>query len=194
MHLSIETVIKMAFKNNSFTAGVTVAVIIVVLTSIILIFFCLHKKKISKPIKLQISDITHDSIVLEWTKPKKGGKHVTKPKYPGRPRHKPTFTLVTQNSISLTWHEPEYGADLVKRYNVLFCPTDNRQGEWKKLVVEGIYRFTCIDELVPETEYSFKVCPEGEFGMGPESDLSDPIKTNKILSKQMKELSERVSK
>ena len=184
MHLSIEAVI----KNNSFTAGVTVAVIIVVLTSIILIFFCLHKKKISKPIKLQISDITHDSIVLEWTKPKKGGKHVTsyailcrtnndppdqwqskwtstkervkasgliprtcylfkvrpkhgnihgedsdvtdsietKPKYPGRPHHKPTPMLVTQNSISLTWDEPEYGADLVKMYNVLFCPTNCR--------------------------------------------------------------------
>ena len=49
-----------------------------------------------------------------------------------------------------------------------------------------------IDKLEPETKYIFKVCPESKFGSGPESDLSDEIKTDKVLSKRIKEISQRV--
>ena len=37
------------------------------------------------------------------------------------------------------------------------------------------------------------MCPEGELGPGPESDSSSPIKTHKLLSKRIKEISKRVS-
>ena len=117
----------------------------------------------------------------------------TKPKVPGKPHHKPIVSCVTQDSVILMWHEPVYGADLVKRNIVFYQPTQDNHGEWKKLVVEGTGQSIFIDGLDSETRYTFKVCPEGELGPGPESDSSFPIKTHKLLSKRIKEISKRVS-
>ena len=60
------------------------------------------------------------------------------------------------------------------------------------MVVEGKFRIKVVNTLKPETKYSFKVCSESKFGIGPESDLSDEIKTDKILSKRIKEDSQTI--
>ena len=78
-------------------------------------------------------------------------------------------------------------------YTVFYQHTQDNHGEWKKCVVEGTDRNIFIDGLHSETRYTFKVCPEGELGPGPESDSSSPIKTHKLLSKRIKEMSKRVS-
>ena len=225
------------------------------LITIIIILYLLWKfVEIGKPTKPQISDVTHDTITLQWKKtrgarfiklynvlyrtdndpqdqwrsklttnetkvtvegltprtvyifkirPENGGRYgdesdptvpvTTKPKFLGKPTPKPESTRVTQNSIGLKWGEPEYGADLIVRYNVLYRV---RGGEWKIHIVEGNCRNTVVDKLDPETDYCFKVCPEGKLGKGTESDESNAITTDKVLSKRIKELSEtrRISK
>ena len=107
----------------------------------------------------------------------------TKPKYPGRPCHKPVATHVTQNGVSLTWTEPKFGAEQVVKLSIYCRSVESNQNQWKKVVERNVH-IKVIGELEPETRYIFKVCPESEFGPGPESDLSDKIKTDKILSKQ----------
>ena len=114
----------------------------------------------------------------------------TKSKIPGKPRDKPTASHVTHDSVLLTWHEPDYGANLVKRYIVFYRPT---QGEWKTIIVEGTCCSVFIDKLESETDYFFKVCSEGEFGTGPESDLSSPVQIQERLSKKLKKQSKKVS-
>ena len=254
IHQSIETLIKLALDNSSTIFGLAVAFIAIMLTFIILYYQSM--KMIGKPMNLKLSDVGCDSITLEWTKPKQGGKHVTsytifcrssddpvsqwqskmttnkekvkitnlnpqtcysfkvrpefgfmhgnesgvtdpiktKPKYLGRSNNcKPVATHVTQNSVCLTWGEPEFGADQVVRYNIFYQSTENNQDQWNKHVVEGSIINCRIDRLAPETKYIFKVCPESKFGSGPESDVSDEIITGKVLSKRAKKISQRVS-
>ena len=114
----------------------------------------------------------------------------TKSNIPGKPRDKPTVSHVTYDSVLIAWHEPDYGADLIKRYIVSHRPTN---GEWKSVIVEGNRCSVSIDELESETKYFFKVCCEGEFGTGPESDLSSQIETQERLSKKFKTQSKKVS-
>ena len=144
--------------------------------------------------KVRVARLTPRTVYIFKIRPENGTQYgdesdpthpiTTKPKFPGKPNPKPESTRVTQNSISLKWGEPEYGADLVVRYNVLYRV---RGGEWKTHIVEGNHRNTLIDKLDPETEYYFKVCPEGELGIDKESDESSAIKTDKILTKRIKE-------
>ena len=242
----------MTFTDYSIAIGVIVTTTIILL----LIYRQLRRKRaISKPLCLQVSDITCDSVSLKWIKPKQGGNLVTsytifyrtgddsqwqskwiskeerlrasglspkacyifkvrpecgrrerrecgeesdfteqietEPKYPGKPCSKPVPSVVTQKSITLNWGEPEYGADLVKKHTVLYCPTQNCTGDWKKITIKGNSQSTVIDGLHSEMEYSFKVCYEGDLGSSPESELSDPVMTDiKLLSERIKEDSE----
>ena len=232
---------------NYFTPFTTSLVGLTTVLCIIIYQFW-KSTKIGKSIELQTSNVTHDTVTLQWKQPKNGDWCIkytvlyrsnndpkdewqnklttketkakveglrprtvyifkvraeyivlyryesdptvpvtTKPKFPGKPTPKPESTRVTQNSISLKWGEPEYGADLVVRYNVLYRI---RGGEWKTHNVEGNHRNTVIDKLDPETEYYFKVCPEGELGIDTESELSNAITTDKVLTKRIKELPE----
>ena len=235
----------------SIVIGAIVAITIILLS----IYLQLQRKRtISKPLCLQVSDITSDSVSLKWIKPTQGGNLVTsytiyyrtsddsqwqskwtsteervkanglnpltcysfkvrpecgrrhgeesdfieqietRPKYPGKPRSKPVSSHVTRKSIVLSWGEPKYGADLVKQHTILYRPIQSSSGGWKKLIVEGNSQSAVIDNLDSETEYSFKVCYEGDAGSSPESDLSDPIKTDiKALSERIKEQSELMS-
>ena len=112
------------------------------------------------------------------------------PEVPGKVRSQPAAVYVTQNSIILKWNEPVCGANLVKRYYISF---QEKNGESRKITVEGVNRVASIDGLEPDTWYTFKVVPEGEFGAGPESDPSYVIRTNKLLSKHFVEHSVLVS-
>lgn len=78
----------------------------------------------------------------------------------------------------------------MKRYYISF---QEKNGESKKITVDGVSRVASIHGLVPDTWYTFKLVPEGEFGTGPESDPSCAIRTNKLLSKHFVEHSVLVS-
>ncbi len=112
------------------------------------------------------------------------------PEVPGKVCSQPAAVYVAQNSIILKWNEPVCGANLVKRYCISF---QDKCGESRKIIVEGISRVASIDGLEPDTWYTFKVVPEGENGSGPESDPSCAIRTNKLLSKHFIEHSVLVS-
>ena len=99
-------------------------------------------------------------------------------------------TCITHDSVLLAWHEPDYGADLIKQCIVSYRPTD---GEWKSVIVKGNHCSVSINKLKPETEYIFKVCCDGEFGAEPESDVSSQIQTQERLSKRFKKQSTKVS-
>ena len=241
----------MGLVDYSIAIGVIVAITIILLS----IYLQLRRKRtISKPLCLQASDITCDSVSLKWIKPAQGGNLIssytiyyrtsddskwqskwtsteesvkanglnpmtcysfkvrpecgrrhgeesdfiekieTKPRYPGKPCTKPISSRVTKKSITLSWGEAEYGADLIKQHTILYRPTQNSSEDWKKLTVKGNSQSVVIDNLDSETEYSFKVSYVGDAGSGPESDLSDPIKTDtKVLSERIKQQSELVS-
>ena len=117
----------------------------------------------------------------------------TKPKIPGKLRNRPFASCLTQDSVVLKWREPVYGTDLVKRYHVYYSPTQDSDKEWKKFVTEGIRRVAVIHGLRSDTEYTFKVSAEGQHGVAPDSDLSSPVRTHKLLSKLIKEESERLN-
>ena len=110
----------------------------------------------------------------------------TKSNIPG----KPTVSHITHDSVFLTWHEPDYGANLIKQYIISYRPTN---GKWKSVNVEGNNCSVFIDKLESETKYFFKVCCEGEFGKGPESDLSSQIETKERPSKKFKRKSKKVN-
>ena len=150
--------------------------------------------------RVKANGLTPKTCYCFKVRPESGGKHgeesdvtdpiETKSNVPGNPRDKPTALHVTHDRVLLAWHEPDYGADLIKRYVVSYRPTD---GEWKSVLVEGNHCNVSIDKLESETEYVFKVCCEGEFGIGPESDLSYQIQTLERLSKKFKNQSKKVS-
>jgi hypothetical protein len=235
----------------------SIAIVVIVVTTIVLLSIYLQlrrKRTISKPLCLQVSDVTCDSVSLKWSKPTHGGNLVTSysvyyrtsddsqwqsgwtsteervkatgltpkicyhfkvrpecgrrhgkesdvtdpvetnPIYPGKPRSKPMASLVTHKSITLSWGAPEYGDDLVRKHTILYRPTKNCSEDWKKLTMKGNSQSAVIDDLDPDTEYSFKVCYEGDTGSSLESDLSDQIKTDiKALLERIKEQSELVS-
>ena len=137
-------------------------------------------------------------------RPECGGRHgeesnetelvETKPSCPGKPRSKPVATSVTQNSVGLSWGEPEYGGELVTKYVVLYCQTQSGAKEWKEVTIKSTVCHATVDGIDSETEYVFKVRSEGGSGSSPDSEPSDPIKTNSVLSKRMKERSEKLSK
>ena len=117
----------------------------------------------------------------------------TKPKIPGKIHLKPFASCITQDSVVLKWREPVYGKDLVKKYYVYYGPIQDSDEQWKKFVTEGRRRVAVIHGLRSDTEYTFKVYADGEYGVAPDSDSSLPIKTHKLLSKLIKEESERLN-
>ena len=232
------------------------AIVGIVSVAALLTCICRRRRRISNPTDLQTSDVTYESVTLEWEKPEKNSRLVTsytvfcrsdsdpkdaweskatctkeevvvkgleprttyyfkvrpehnnkphkesdvtgpvttEPKYPGKPVTKPQSTELKQSSIALKWGKPEYGEDLVVKHIVYYRLAKKSPGQWKDVVVESNSCSAVIGKLKPDTKYEFKVVPVGEHGSECESDVSDSIKTNRVLALRMKDQSKRIGK
>ena len=108
----------------------------------------------SKPGKPIVTNVTHDSIQLEWTKPEQGAHNVT------------SYTIVYRSTA-----DPSH--QWTKQDAIIMVTVDDRT-----------YERVLVTQLVEKTTYYFKVRPVYTAGNGLESDISDPIKTKGMISSQ----------
>ena len=101
------------------------------------------------------------------------------PSVPGRPG-KPVVSKVIQDSIHLTWPGPKSGIEGVTFYSVLYRRMDDPLSTWQSKRTPDIQNTITIDGLPAKAIYCFKVCAENEAGVGPESEMSEPIITDSL--------------
>ena len=98
------------------------------------------------------------------------------PPVPGRPG-KPMFSKVTHNSIHLNWSTPIPGIE-VKCYLVLYRRMDDPSSKWQTKKTPGTHDE--ITGLRAKAVYGFKVRAESDAGVGPESEMSELVKTDNL--------------
>ena len=99
------------------------------------------------------------------------------PPVPGRPG-KPIASKVTHNTIHLTWPGPKSGIEGVTFYSVLYRRMDDTSAEWQTTKTQGSQKEVTVSRLVAKAVYCFKVHAEGKDGIGPDSEMSEPIATS----------------
>ena len=99
----------------------------------------------------------------------------------GRPGQ-PTASKVTHNSIHLNWYAPISGIERVKFYSVVYRRMDDVSGEWQTTMTQDSQTEVTVSGLAAKAVYCFKVRAEGEAGVSPDSELSDPIFTRSETS------------
>ena len=93
------------------------------------------------------------------------------PSKPGKPH----ASKVTESEISLVWTKPKYGFANVTSYTAQYRPSKNPPEQWMTQQTSG--ESLTVENLVPGTEYQFKVLAECKAGVSPTSEVSDGIKT-----------------
>ena len=87
---------------------------------------------------------------------------------PGQPG-KPKSTNITHNSVRLEWTKPEDGATIVNSYLIYYHSSANDQ--WNtRTTTESCLELT---ELIPGTNYYFKVTAESDAGSSPPSEVCE---------------------
>ena len=104
----------------------------------------------------------------------------TKQALPGKPG-KPKAAKVTHNSIQLHWPGPEFEFESnIEFYSVLYRPMNNPSTEWQIKKTNSAIKATTLSGLKEKTLYIAKVCAGSEAGVGPDSEMSDPIVTSPL--------------
>ena len=102
------------------------------------------------------------------------------PEKPGQP----IVTKVTHNSVQLTWSRPETGNHDVMSYSVVYrkMAADDPLSQWQTQIADD--QEVTVNRLAANTVYCFKIRAEVEAGIYSESDMSDPVATNRHLLTQ----------
>ena len=87
---------------------------------------------------------------------------------------KPNCSCATSNSVQLKWTQPQHGAETVQYYTISYQSLDSL---CQSLKTTSKHECVIVSKLASKTVYTFKVRAESAAGPGPESELSDPIKT-----------------
>ena len=98
------------------------------------------------------------------------GEERLPPDQPG----KPNGSCATYNSVQLKWTQPQHGAETVQYYTISYQSLDS---QCQSLKTTSKHECVTLGKLAAKTVYTFKVRAESAAGPGPESELSDPIKT-----------------
>ena len=209
----------------------------------------IHTKMIipSKPGKPKATNVTHDSVQLEWTEPEQGAHSIISytvfyhsacdptdmrreykastiinkgsevivhqlsentryyfkirpesnigiwlesdvsdpiqteiiiPSKPGKPK----VSSITHNSVQIEWTKPEQGAHNVTSYMIWYHPANYPQDEWLRLRTDDTKEKATVPNLSENTFYMFTIQPEYKGGVGTESDVSKPAKTQRALT------------
>ena len=92
----------------------------------------------------------------------------------------PYFANVSDTSIELKWNKPQDHPESVTSYEVLCCHVDDNHIVHKQ--TNGVVETQIIDELKPETKYSFTVKAVCDAGLSCESETSEITVTKPPLS------------
>jgi hypothetical protein len=108
----------------------------------------------------------------------------TEPLLPSKPG-KPIISEVKAESVKVTWPMPEKNCDIIECYDIFYTQSDDMSKvvEWKRMnfKVHGQDTEIRITKLNPKSLYLFKVQAICSDGGGPESDISDPVRTQVAL-------------
>ncbi|XP_048868684.1 myosin light chain kinase, smooth muscle isoform X1 [Brienomyrus brachyistius] len=93
---------------------------------------------------------------------------------PDPPARVPATSDIRKSSLTLSWYGPTYdGGSAVLSYHLEVW--DSVDKEWKHLVSCNSTSY-CIQELLSEREYKFRVRAENVYGIGDPSAESEPVK------------------
>ena len=110
----------------------------------------------SKPGKPTATNITHESIQIEWARPEQGTHNVT------------SYTICYRSAADPQHHWTHF-------LSAIMGMTDDYYSTHER---------TLVTQLMEKTTYYFKLRPEYAGGYGLESDISEPIKTKGRISSQ----------
>lgn len=103
---------------------------------------------------------------------------------PSIPEGIPKVTSITHNSVTLTWLSP-MNAGKILAYQVESC--NLREKRWR--IVTSTCQGTCyhIRNLIPETQYIFRVRAENLCGQSKPSRVSEVIQTRPVVTNYLEE-------
>lgn len=90
------------------------------------------------------------------------------------PPSKPEVKQITSTSVSLSWTPPSFDGHSPITLYLVECK-DTHGGRWSTLMKRIIEPSTIVSDLVPGTEYIFRVIAGNTIGSSDPSDESDPI-------------------
>ena len=100
----------------------------------------------------------------------------------------PNATVMTSDSITLRWTEPEYcGFHMVKYYRVYYRSRTDPHDEWKSIDTD-VRPFLTIKNLSQKKAYTFKVKAVTDIGAGLESKQSDLIEPQAVSSVEVSKI------
>ena len=79
-----------------------------------------------------------------------------------------TTELLTLQSVSLTWVQPEDNNARINSYNITFCPAVNGTCEQSPLQMSASTEMVTLSQLIPVTTYQVYIRAENDVGQGPE--------------------------
>ena len=101
---------------------------------------------------------------------------------------------VTHDSIQIKWNKPEYGADVVKFYKIIYRSTEDKPGQWSMLSTTSPQECFIITGLQQHTAYVFQVSAVvSEPELFKNSHVSDKIETKVYVSKPGKPIAINVT-
>ncbi|CAI8043349.1 Kalirin [Geodia barretti] len=98
------------------------------------------------------------------------------PSVPGKPVVKP----VTSTSVRISWTPPTHSGHSPINLYLIECK-DTLSGRWSTLMQRITDTNTVMDDLMPGTEYVFRVLAGNQIGSSPPSPESDPVLTARSL-------------
>ena len=133
----------------------------------------------NKNIKFAISESTEDKcnklVVIRYYTENK-----TETFEPPTPPSKPLGSQINESSITITWSEPEHGAQFISSYDIYFHK--NNDDKWSKYSTVTCITNTVVtvEHLEANTGYIFKVSATMKIGATTESQMSEVIYTAEL--------------
>ena len=90
---------------------------------------------------------------------------------------KPSASKLTASSIVLIWEKPKQGSENIQSYTVLYRRKSDSSDNWHTQKTTGCDEKFELCDLSPNTAYLVKVSTATAAGLGPQSPISDTIKT-----------------
>ena len=124
--------------------------------------------------KLTPGSLYHFKVTAESSVGSSPASEVGEERLPPDQPGKPNGSCATCNTVQLKWTPPQHGAETVQYYTISYQSLDS---QCQSLKTTSKHECVTLGKLAAKTVYTFKVRAESAAGPGPESELSDPIKT-----------------
>ena len=169
-------------------------VTIVTTTTVVLSLVKKQTKMTARSVEPEYSE----QKTLTQKEEEEGTKESESEKVPGKPIGNPLVSKITNNSVILSWGEPESNSELVDGYTIFYCVASessrSTNTQWSQYSIVGKFCTAEVKGLKSKIMYIFKVRPESKAGSGPESDLSNAVETRQSLANFVRCQSQTIEK